>query len=70
MSDTPELDELLAANREARNIRRERLELEADTARDVVDRIAHPHEDDEARDKRRAQEAERARLARLGVTFR
>ena len=69
MSDTPDLDAILNENAMARAERRQQAEAEAAEAADVMDRLAHPGEDDETRAERRAQEAERQRLAALGVKF-
>ena len=69
MSDTPELDELLNENAARRGQARAQAQARAAEAADLIDRIAHPGESDHDRQKRRDQEAERARLASLGVSF-
>ena len=65
--DHEELDRLLAENRERRAAERALAEQRVAEAADTIDRLANPHETDEEREERRAAEAERARLARLGV---
>lgn len=67
MSD---LDDLLADNAARRARELEQAEQEAAEAADVLDRWSHPNETDAQRQERREIEAERQRLARLGVTFR
>lgn len=66
---TDHLNALLAENAKRRAEARRQAEAEAAAAADIMDRIAHPDETDEQRQARREAEAERQRLARLGVAF-
>ena len=66
MSD---LDALLAEVEGLRRSRRDAAEAQARQAADALDKIAHPNETDEQRQARREAEAERLRLAKLGVKF-
>jgi len=65
-----DLEELMQANAARREKQLEQARQDAEEAAEQIDRIANPHETDGQRQARREQEADRARLARLGVVFR
>ena len=66
---TDELDEILTENAIRRAEERQAAASRAAEAADVIDRLAHPDENDEQRQARQEAEQERLRLKALGVRF-